>query len=377
MGIGYLQEGLAGARDWVDLGAFDAGGLGGRAVIVLVGLAMTVVTQSSSATVAASLAALNSGVIDLPQAAAAVIGADIGTTATAALATIGGNTGSRRTGFAHVIYNMLTGVGAFAILPLYLTVAERVAPGSAESSPEVVAVAFHTTFNTIGVLVALPFTRLFARLIERLFPERGEPLTSMLDRRLLAEPASARDALVASARSIASTALRSTAAEMRGAGPEDNVDEIIRGIEAAREYAVAVGEASEEHDLDTRLLFDCLHLLDHTERLAERAHEAGRAEGAREAAKLAPRCEELAADLEALADDIAEAGPLTMLPVLERWAGEWERDSGGYRQELMKAGASGELGAEELDAALDGVRWVRRLAYHAWRIAFYWEAVGA
>ena len=49
-------------------------------------------------------------------AAALVVGMNVGTTFTAALATVGGSVAMRRTGFAHVVYNCLTGVGAFFLI---------------------------------------------------------------------------------------------------------------------------------------------------------------------------------------------------------------------------------------------------------------------
>ena len=74
--------------------------LAGRLQLVALGIALTLVTQSSSAGVAMALVAVSNGTIMFAQAAAMVIGMDVGTTAKAALATIGGSTDARRTGFA-------------------------------------------------------------------------------------------------------------------------------------------------------------------------------------------------------------------------------------------------------------------------------------
>ena len=59
MGIGFLQEGLSGARALIDLTAFDATGLSGRLVLLLIGIVLTLITQASSATVAAAVTALS------------------------------------------------------------------------------------------------------------------------------------------------------------------------------------------------------------------------------------------------------------------------------------------------------------------------------
>ena len=97
-------------------------------MILAIGLGITVVTQSSSAGVAMALAAVHAGSISLNQAAAMVIGMDVGTTATAAMATIGGNAAARRTGFAHVIYNSMTGIGAFALLTPFMLAVNATLP---------------------------------------------------------------------------------------------------------------------------------------------------------------------------------------------------------------------------------------------------------
>ena len=85
-------------------------------MLVLIGIVITVITQSSSAGVAMALVALGTDAISFPQAAALVIGMNVGTTFTAVLATIGGSTAMRQTGFAHVVYNLVTGAIAFLLL---------------------------------------------------------------------------------------------------------------------------------------------------------------------------------------------------------------------------------------------------------------------
>ena len=127
VGIDMMQDGMGAFQGLVTPDRFPPDTLSGRLQLVLLGVLVTVVTQSSSAGVAAALAAIASGAITLPQAAAMVIGMDIGTTFTAALATVGGSTAARQTGFAHVIYNVLTGVMAFVLLGPFIALMEIVA----------------------------------------------------------------------------------------------------------------------------------------------------------------------------------------------------------------------------------------------------------
>jgi hypothetical protein len=73
------------------------------------GALTTAVIQSSTATTVATVGFVVAGLLTFGQAPGVIFGANIGTTGTAALATLGASTDSRRTGWSHVIYNLFTG----------------------------------------------------------------------------------------------------------------------------------------------------------------------------------------------------------------------------------------------------------------------------
>ncbi len=134
LGIEAMQAGMAAFEGKLTPESFPPDTPGGRVLLVGIGMLVTAVTQSSSAGVAAALTALTAGAITLPQAAAMVIGMDIATTSTTALATLGGSAAARRTGYAHVIYNLLTGILAFFLLSPYLDGIDALLPGAALGS---------------------------------------------------------------------------------------------------------------------------------------------------------------------------------------------------------------------------------------------------
>jgi len=107
VGIAMMQQGMSGFGDLITPEQLPTDTFSGRLKLVAFGILFTLVTQSSSAGVAMALTALFSGAINFPQAAALVIGMDVGTTVTAAIATIGQSREARRTGFSHVIYNLI------------------------------------------------------------------------------------------------------------------------------------------------------------------------------------------------------------------------------------------------------------------------------
>ncbi|TVP80051.1 MAG: Na/Pi cotransporter family protein, partial [Puniceicoccaceae bacterium] len=199
VGIDALQAGMSGLAEAVDLSRMPARGFWGHLALLAVGVAMTVVMQSSSAAVATTLAALHAGAIDFEQAASLVIGQAIGTTVTAAIAAIGATTAAKRTALAHILFNAATGLIALVLLPVFLALVTRLT-AAFEGTPGAVSLAaFHTLFIGFGVVLFLPFTSQFARLIERILPEKGFSSTRYLDRSLLQIPPVA---LAAASRSL-------------------------------------------------------------------------------------------------------------------------------------------------------------------------------
>ncbi|TNE58692.1 MAG: Na/Pi cotransporter family protein, partial [Alphaproteobacteria bacterium] len=191
-GIEGMQSGMSGLEAVLNPSTLPGDGLVGRLGLVALGALITVITQSSSAGVVTALAALGVGAISFPQAAAMVIGMNVGTTITAVLATIGGSTASRRTGYAHVLFNILTGLIAFALLtPL----GRLVSSGTITllNDPLLALVSFHTVFNIMGVLLIAPITGHFARIVIRLVPDREESLTPELNQADLTDSQSAID----------------------------------------------------------------------------------------------------------------------------------------------------------------------------------------
>lgn len=134
--------------------------------------------QSSSATIAIFLTALNSELIGFEHAAAAVIGANMGTTITISLGVIGGNVSKKRLASSHLVFNLVTGLLALALFPLLMMLMRTVFSGMGQ----VIALsAFHTIFNLLGVLLFLPFMGLFAKLLFWMLPEKKLSLTRYID----------------------------------------------------------------------------------------------------------------------------------------------------------------------------------------------------
>lgn len=165
-GIATMQNEVIGLESIILLENISSSSWINIVKLLVIGIIFTMITQSSSAGVAATLTILYAGMIDFEQAAALVIGMDVGTTFTAIIATIGGNINVRRTGFAHVIFNILTAIGAvFLILP-FIKLCNFIDIGFISNNSEIALVIFHSTFNLLGVLIILPFTKYFAKFMK-------------------------------------------------------------------------------------------------------------------------------------------------------------------------------------------------------------------
>mgnify|MGYP001222730774 CR=1 FL=1 len=141
---------------------------------VLLGTGVTAVIQSSSATSVMVVGFVNSGMMTLQQAVWIIMGANIGTTITAVLASLSASRDAKRVAAAHAVFN-LTGAAVFcAGLPLYVRLTAALSP----KGPELAVIArqianAHTLFNVVCTLVWLPLTPLMLRFVCRLVPDRA------------------------------------------------------------------------------------------------------------------------------------------------------------------------------------------------------------
>ena len=265
-------------------------------------------------------------------------------------------------------------MAAVLVLPLYLWGVGEWFPESLSSSPEVVAVSFHTLFNTIGVLLALPLTRPFACLIIRLFPEWTPTLVAPFDRKLQDDPVAAVEALVRGTRALALEVVDlagETLQRDQDWRDRERIEDLSAATETARGFAVQIGSHSDMVGVPTQRVFAALHILDHVERLADRLKDETRATHVREESAFAPLTDEMREAFAVLVSSLDGPESVEIIDRLEAYAKRLEDDKAGFRAGLLSKAASGELTAEQLDLGLDCRRWCRRLVYHVWRISYY------
>lgn len=196
-GIMLMQSGFAAvANDW-DIP--QGSGWTMAAVQMFIGIAMTVVMQSSSASTVIAISAAQAGMIDIAGAAAVVIGANVGTKVTAILAVIGGTPNAKRVATAHVMFQLITAIIGFTLLPWLLWFIAQLGDWlGLQEEPATTLALFNTTFNLLGVAVLWPWVGWLSSRLEHWYEpdeDKAAAKPEFLDRTTLSVPVLAAGAL--------------------------------------------------------------------------------------------------------------------------------------------------------------------------------------
>ena len=188
LGLGLLKDAVPevdqSQLDWIQNWANK--GFLSTLIFVGIGTVLTVVLQSSSATMALTLTFTAQGWIPYEAAIGMILGENIGTTATANIAAIGTSVGARRAARAHLVFNMIGVAWSLALmrllmLPLVDSLVDGdpvTAVGSGDDGAAIVTAhmaMFHTAFNIINTSLLLPFVKTLAKFVTKWVPDE-EPV---------------------------------------------------------------------------------------------------------------------------------------------------------------------------------------------------------
>jgi len=176
LGIDQMKAGFSVVAGAFDPLQYQLPGIAGALLFTGVGLLVTVVLQSSHATLMLTLAALAGGQLALEQSLAIAIGSNLGSTVTAVIGALGGARAGQRLALAHVLFNLTTGVLALLLLvPLAALVQVLTAPLGLGDNVLIQLALFHSLFNAMGVALFWPWQGWLAGLLIRWLPEPVEP----------------------------------------------------------------------------------------------------------------------------------------------------------------------------------------------------------
>ncbi|MFO7850123.1 MAG: Na/Pi cotransporter family protein [Spirochaetia bacterium] len=150
-------------------------GIFSRILFVLLGAGLTVILQSSSASMAITLTMAFFGWIDFPSAAAMVLGENIGTTLTAVLASLGADLNAKRAAAAHLTFNILGIIWIQILFFPIINLVDVMVPGSMHTESGITShlAMFHTTFNVLNTLLFIGFVNWIERIVT--YAVRGKP----------------------------------------------------------------------------------------------------------------------------------------------------------------------------------------------------------
>lgn len=370
LGIAMLQEGFAGATERVSLPQGE--GLLAAVAQVGAGTLMTVLMQSSSASMAIALTAAQGGLLSPQAAAAVVIGSNIGTTVTAVLAALGATPNARRAAAAHVAFNALTAVVALAMLPWLVG-----AIGTARDAlglpadPASGLALFHTLFNVMGVLLVWPLAGHLTRWLERRWrgAESDPARPRHLDDTVLAVPSLALEALEREVARIGATAARMLREAVNGADAAALAADgaVVEALDRAVErFVERMHRSAMSADTGARLPL-VLRIERYHETVAEQALAAARLTVPQRPLRepLRALAAAFAAAVGRLLDTAGSATPDDRIDAMQAMEQHYE----ALKSALLAAGASGTLDLPDMDRELRRFSALRRAAQQAGKAA--------
>ncbi|MEJ2200003.1 MAG: Na/Pi cotransporter family protein [Desulfuromonadaceae bacterium] len=267
---------------------------------VLIGAVLTMIVQSSSATIGITIALAGTGLLSFEASVALILGENIGTTITANLAAIGTNLAARRTAFAHFLFNAIGVCYMLVLLPYFVDFINRITPQDADFiiQTQQQALAYggqigdkpfiarhiantHTLFNIINTIIFLPLVGLLAKLTTLVIRGRDDEVMEFhlkyIDNRVLNTPPIALGQAKAETKRMGTIALEmldETLQYLQDGNEkhietlekkEDSVDLLQRDI---TDFLVALSQKSISQDTSKELA-SLMHIVNDLERVGD------------------------------------------------------------------------------------------------------------
>jgi phosphate:Na+ symporter len=249
IGLDFMKDAITGLENNPELFEFfqhnTERGVIGILLFVVIGTALTLILQSSSATMAITIVAASQGVLTFEAAAAIVLGENIGTTITANLAAMISGTEARRAALAHLIFNLVGVIWILILFTPYLAFVDKMASDFLGAQPLTIAMdipiglsLFHSSFNIINTFLLIWSIAVIARIVIYLVPEKieSEPVFSTpkyLSEEALNYPETAIKALLEESRRLYQGAVIEAIAHSLGVNRKDiksdkPIEDIVR-----------------------------------------------------------------------------------------------------------------------------------------------------
>ncbi|WOJ95098.1 Na/Pi symporter [Congregibacter variabilis] len=199
LGIHYMKIGFEAFQGSFDLSAYAIAGFVGVVVYTCIGMLITVVMQSSHATLLIIITALAAGQVSYENALALAIGANLGSTITIVLGSLSSNIGGKRLAAFHVLFNLITALFAIFFITQLAKLVDMLALtlGIPGDDALLKLALFHSLFNILGVTGFVAFVNRLEQLLQRLINAhpQGAQYPQFLFAEALETPATAVNAV--------------------------------------------------------------------------------------------------------------------------------------------------------------------------------------
>lgn len=182
LGVDFIKTGFENI-DGFNLASYSVDGVKGVLLFFLIGIIITIITQSSLATIVLTISALTLEQVTYPNALSIVLGANLGTTLTALISSFGSNTNGKRLALVYLIFNIFICAISIIFLDEIIILVDTIASfiGISTNNYALKLALFHTTINIIGVLCLTPFIDNIARLMIKLIKTKQNLLNEYDD----------------------------------------------------------------------------------------------------------------------------------------------------------------------------------------------------
>ena len=188
LGLSFLKDSVPDLQSSPEVLAFlqqwTNYGFGSTLMFVGIGTILTIVLQSSSATMALTLVMCNNGWIPFEMGAAMVLGENIGTTITANIAASVANVSARRAAMAHSVFNVFGVIWVLVLFHPFLLLVSKIIMAMGLDNPLVAGASsnstlyaismVHTLFNVCNALILVWFTNQIAQLVTKIIKGKKE-----------------------------------------------------------------------------------------------------------------------------------------------------------------------------------------------------------
>ncbi|MGR9014360.1 MAG: Na/Pi cotransporter family protein [Gammaproteobacteria bacterium] len=174
LGIHYMKENFEHFENTINLAEYAVSGVKGLLIYTALGIIATIIMQSSHATMLLIITAVSVHQITYDNALALAIGANVGTTVTAIIASFGANIQGKRLAGSHLLINLCTGIFVLIFIKQFGVAVDIISKnlGIAGTDHAMKLATFHSLFNLTGIILFFPFINQQVTLLEKLFIEK-------------------------------------------------------------------------------------------------------------------------------------------------------------------------------------------------------------